>query len=306
MPSLPQSDPEVTKLTSRADFVEALARAKDPHVERPWIVVVAGLANVGTMHQVAGELVIGRSSEATVQIEEDGVSRAHARLELLPDGQTQVVDLGSRNGTFVNGERVTTKVLRDGDRIEVGATTMLKLSYLDATEEALQRNLYQSATRDPLTQLANRRAFGEALDREIAFAKRHRRPLCLVAFDVDHFKRINDTFGHPGGDHVLRRLGEVVGGCVRAEDLVARIGGEEFGTLLRDIPLSGARECAERLRRTVEATRFEHDNQHMVVTISLGVATLDLDAPTGKALMQAADRCLYAAKREGRNRVVVT
>jgi diguanylate cyclase (GGDEF)-like protein len=293
---------EDTKVTSRPE----LAEARQSKAERPWVVVVAGVANVGRMYRVEGPFFIGRASDVSLQIEEDGVSRRHARLEPLPDGRTQVVDLGSRNGTFVNGVRVTSQALRDGDKIQIGETTILKLSYLDAPEEALQQNLYQSATRDPLTQLANRRAFTESLEREIAFAQRHRRPLCLVAFDVDHFKRINDTFGHPAGDRVLRRIGEVVAGCLRREDIVARVGGEEFAILLRDIPLSGAKDCAERVRRTVEATAFEHAGQRMAVTISLGVATLDLGAPTADGLVEAADRCLYVAKQGGRNRVVTS
>jgi two-component system, cell cycle response regulator len=300
MPSSGEDEGEVTQLTTRA----ALARGSSS--ERPWVVVVAGQGNVGKMHRVVDQLIIGRSSDAGLHLPEEGVSRAHARLDLLPNGRTQVVDLGSRNGTFVNGERVDKQVLQDGDKIQIGKTTILKLSYLDATEEALQQNLYDSATRDPLTQLANRRAFTESLEREIAFAKRHSRPLALVAFDVDHFKLINDTFGHPAGDHVLRHLGEVVATFLRVEDVVARVGGEEFAALLRDVPLAGARDCAERLRRTVESTAFEHGGHRMRVTISLGVAMLDAAAPTGDALVQAADRCLYAAKQAGRNRVVAT
>jgi diguanylate cyclase (GGDEF)-like protein len=104
---------------------------------------------------------------------------------------------------------------------------------------------------------------------------------------------------------VLRRLGQVVAGCLRKEDIVARVGGEEFAILLRNIQLPGAHDCAERVRRTVEATAFEHGGQRIPVTISLGVATFDPAAPVTEGLVEVADRCLYAAKQGGRNRVAL-
>jgi diguanylate cyclase (GGDEF)-like protein len=301
MPNDEESDR--TAIASHAEVTERrlAQRAKQ---QRPWIVIVSGAANVGKMFRLDGEMVVGRSPSATLRIEEDGVSRSHAKIVLLANGGAQVVDLESRNGTYVNGERVKVAPLSDGDKIQVGTTTILKFSYQDALDEELQQNLYASATRDPLTQLANKRTFSEMLDRELAYAARHGGRLSLVTFDVDHFKRINDGYGHPAGDHVLRKLAELVSAGIRTEDVAARVGGEEFAVILREVPLAGAVDCAERLRRSVEAAVFEHEKRRIAVTVSLGVATLSkAERGSADALVKAADACLYQAKQGGRNRV---
>ena len=262
--------------------------------------------NIGKTYRLASRLVLGRAPQCDVHIDQDGVSRRHAVLELTVEGAVQIVDLDSRNGTFVNGQPIPRETLRDGDRIQIGGMTILKFSYQDELEETLQRNLYESATRDPLTHAVNRRGFDEALAREFAFSRRHRTPLSLLAFDVDHFKRVNDTHGHPAGDYVLRRLAEVVSAGVRAEDVFARVGGEEFVVILRDIGSAAAAACAERLRASVEQTIFETDDARIPVRISIGVATFVHEVYAApEALHAAADRALYEAKHSGRNRVCV-
>jgi diguanylate cyclase (GGDEF)-like protein len=296
------AEQELTAIGSRAEIAAALA--KKARSQRPWLMIVSGGDNIGKMYRLEHQLVLGRASQCDVQLDQDGVSRRHARLELTAEGNVQVVDLGSRNGTFVNGEAVSRETLRDGDKIQIGGTTILKFSYQDELDEACQRNLYESATRDPLTHAVNRRGFEESLAKEFAFAHRHGRPLSLLALDVDHFKSVNDTHGHPAGDYVLRRLAEVVAASIRSEDVFARIGGEEFVVLLRDIAMGGAVECAERLRGAVEATLFETSGARIPVTLSVGVVTLQATAHASpKALVEAADRALYDAKRAGRNRV---
>src|SRR6185436_17210341 len=125
------------------------------------------------------------------------------------------------------------QVLRDGDKVQIGSTAVLKFSYQDQLEEALQKNLYESATRDGLTRLYNKKFFQEALAKEFAYSSRHHVPMAVVMIDVDHFKKINDTYGHPCGDMVLSKLAQVLLGQVRAEDVVARVGGEEFSLILR-------------------------------------------------------------------------
>ncbi|MGH7298064.1 MAG: GGDEF domain-containing protein [Polyangiaceae bacterium] len=270
--------------------------------QRPWLVVVSGSDSIGKMYRLKHGITIGRSPQCDVRLDEDGVSRRHARIEQTQEGAVEVVDLGSSNGTFVNGASVSRAALRDGDKIQIGPTTILKFSYQDDLDEALQRNLYESATRDPLTQAANRRSFDDALARELAFAGRHGRALSVVVFDVDHFKRVNDSHGHPAGDHVLRRLAQIVSANIRGEDLFARVGGEEFALLLRDIDGEGARQCAERLRSAVESAAFEQDGALIPVTISAGVATRVVGS-TPEAIVKEADGRLYEAKQAGRNRV---
>src|SRR5258708_37737014 len=149
----------------------------------------------------------------------------------------------------------------------------------------------------------NRRFFNEALEREFNRAKRYQRALSLILFDIDFFKRINDTFGHVAGDNVLRHMALSVKPRLRREDILARTGGEEFGILLPEIALDGARTIAEKVRRIVETAQVKHEQQNVRWTISLGVAGLKGDEATPEDLYQAADQRLYEAKQGGRNRV---
>jgi diguanylate cyclase (GGDEF)-like protein len=296
-------DEETTMVGSRSRIRAALAQSGK--TQRPWLVIVSGGGNIGKMYRLEHRIVLGRAPQCDVVIDEDGVSRRHAMLERTVEGNVQLVDLESRNGTFVNGDAISRMTLRDGDKLQIGNTTILKLSYQDELEEAMQRNLYESATRDPLTHAVNRRGFEEALDKELAFARRHGSDVSLLALDVDHFKRVNDTHGHAAGDHVLKRLAEIVSGSIGPEDVFARIGGEEFVVLLRGIAQSEAVVCAERIRGAVERAVFDTGDVRIPVTISMGVATSRaVGNGSPKALLEAADAALYDAKRKGRNRVV--
>ena len=297
-------DDDDTSVASRDELKAALAKAAADKNKRPWLMIVSGSGSAGKMYRLERELTIGRGATSDVRLDQDGVSRLHAKLLLTPEGNVDAMDLGSRNGTFVNGERISRERLRDGDQIQIGSTIMLKFSYKDAIDEALQQNLYESATRDGLTGLANKRTYLEALGKEFSYGVRHATKLSLVMFDVDHFKKINDTHGHPAGDAVLKQLAQVVLTAVRTEDLVARVGGEEFAILMRNTNAEGARDCAERVRRAVEQMVVEVDRRPIPVTISLGAATLaDGNIADASALVAAADALLYEAKRGGRNRV---
>jgi diguanylate cyclase (GGDEF)-like protein len=297
-------DPDRTAVGSAAELAATVAEKS--RSQRPWLVTVRGRgsSHLGRMFRLEDKLVLGRASECEVQLDGGGVSRRHAMLERKPDDSIEVVDLGSRNGTFVNGEKITRAMVRDGDKIQVGWTAVFRLTFQDELDEGMQRGMFESARRDALTGATNTRGFNEALARELSFAARHGRGFSVIALDIDHFKLVNDTHGHATGDGVLRRLVEIVTAAIRREDLLARLGGEEFVILLRDIPLSGAIECAERIRTAVERASFDASDGRVPVTISLGVATLDraLHA-TPAALLESADRALYEAKRSGRNRV---
>lgn len=166
-----------------------------------------------------------------------------------------------------------------------------------------QATLERLATTDHLTGLLNRRAFLEGMEREIYRARRHGLPLALIMFDVDHFKRINDSHGHPAGDEVLRRIAATCRRLLRDEDLVGRLGGEEFAVALVQPPMEAAAAVAERLRQSIEAQAIEFGGRPVPVTISLGFAELGNGIDTADQLVSQADACLYAAKREGRNRV---
>ena len=180
------------------------------------------------------ETILGRSDDVDLRLNDDGVSRHHAAVRIEGD-RAILTDLDSANGTFCNGARLSgPRVLGDGDKISMGGATILKFTYQDALDEQLARQLYESAVYDGLTGLYNRRAFDERLRAELAFANRHGKPLALVIADVDHFKRINDQHGHPFGDQVLREIARRLAATTRAEDVLARFGGEEFIILCRE------------------------------------------------------------------------
>ena len=251
-----------------------------------------------------GTMVIGRSEKAFIQIEDDGISRKHAEVTQI-DGTYVLTDLGSTNGTMHNGVRVAEPVtLRDGDRIRLGPSTALRFDFQDEVEQQMQSKLYDMATRDPLTGAYNRRFFQDRLGAEWAWAIRHRRPCTVVAMDIDHFKNINDSYGHAAGDQVLKTLVGVVQRTIRKEDLFARVGGEEFTLLARATSLPEGMVLGERVRAAVESQKFVFEGQLIPVTLSLGVATsADPAIETPDHLLMRADEWLYAAKQNGRNRV---
>ena len=269
-----------------------------------YLIVVTG-SSVGKMFKLTNpEMVIGRSSEADISLNDDGISRRHAKIVVRPDGSVNIVDLGSTNGTFFNGDRFDVHPLRDGDKIQIGSTTILKFSYQDNLDEQYQKNLYESATRDPMTRVYNKKYFADTFRKDFSYCLRHRVPLTIVILDVDHFKKVNDTHGHQAGDFVLTRLATKIQETIRTEDLFARYGGEEFVLLLRECEEDKGFIFCERIRRVVENTDFTFENTKIPVTISLGLATLsDAEYPGPDEMLAAADKFLYRAKQSGRNRV---
>ena len=285
-----------------ATDVTALSEPRLPR-NRACLTVLTGSA-AGQMFKLArGETVIGRAVEATIRVADDGVSRSHARV-LHDSGGIYVEDLESRNGTFVNGARITTAMLREGDKIQVGRTTVLRFAFHDELDESFHENLVSSALRDPLTRLFNKRYLLERLDSELKFARRHSTPVALLMLDLDHFKQINDTHGHLAGDAVLVTTAATLVKAVRNEDVVARFGGEEIAIVLRAIPIEQATLLAERLRKLVEQTPIAHHGRELRATVSIGVAGYpSTPVESCEQLMEAADRALYRAKHAGRNRV---
>jgi diguanylate cyclase (GGDEF)-like protein len=278
------------------DLLQAAAQ------KNAYLIVING-RSVGRIYKVSSdEIVMGRSPEVDVVIEDEGVSRQHAKIERRDDGMV-LMDMGSTNGIFVNGKKVARHYLNDGDRLQIGSTTILKFSYQDELEENFQKQLYDSATRDALTGAYNKKFFADHLKTEFAFCYRHERPLSLILFDIDFFKKVNDNFGHVAGDYALKETSRLVQETLRTEDLFARYGGEEFGVILRDTDAERSFLIGERIRRTIEAFKFMWEGDEMPVTVSLGVATLiKKNHRSPKALVQAADEFLYKAKQNGRNR----
>jgi diguanylate cyclase (GGDEF)-like protein len=252
------------------------------------------------------ETVLGRGKEAEVRIDDAGASRAHARVVTGDDGRTFVEDLGSTNGTFVDGKRIERAELRSGARINLGPNVVLSFSIVDAQVERVAQQLYESSVRDPLTRAHNRRYLVERLAGETAYALRHGAKLALLLLDLDHFKRVNDTYGHLAGDDVLRDVSALLQRMIRTEDLLARYGGEEFVVLVRGIEHPNVARFAERLRAGIERLEIASAGDVMRVTVSIGFASMS-ELPEGQqdaeALMRLADERLYKCKTSGRNRV---
>jgi diguanylate cyclase (GGDEF)-like protein len=274
--------------------------------DRAYLVVLAG-ASVGEMYKIEGErTVIGRGQKAQIRLLDDGISREHAQLVILGD-RIVLQDLGSTNGTYCNGLKVeANKELVDGDKILVGSTTILKFTYHDNLDEIFQKQMYESALRDGLTKAFNKKYFTDRLESEFTFATRHVAPLTLVLFDIDHFKKVNDTYGHQAGDYVLSEISALLTGALRAEDVFARYGGEEFAVICRGSDVAQGAIVAERMRKAVEANKFVFEGTHIPITISVGVAGLpDAAVKDAAELVSLADQSLYKSKHGGRNRVTV-
>src|SRR4051812_2588440 len=261
--------------------------------DRAYLVVLAG-SSVGEMYKIETEkTVIGRGQKAQIRLLDDGISREHAQL-LLQGERVVLQDLGSTNGTYCNGLKVDKKELADGDKILVGSTTILKFTYHDNLDEIFQKQMYESALRDGLTKAFNKKYFTDRLESEYTFSVRHATPLALVLFDIDHFKKVNDTHGHQAGDHVLSEISMLLTGALRAEDVFARYGGEEFGVICRGSDAAQAMVVGERMRKAVEAYKFVYDGTNIPVTISVGVAVLpDPKVKDANDLVSHADQALY-------------
>ena len=272
--------------------------------QNAYLVVMAG-SNVGEMYKLdKDQLVIGRGDKADLRLLDDGISRDHARV--VKDGAAMMLeDMGSTNGTYCNGVRVTRQALSEGDKILLGSTTILKFTYQDQLDEAFQRQMSESALRDGLTRAYNKRYLTERIDSELQYALRHDTPVSLIFLDIDHFKRINDVHGHQAGDHVLVQLATLAM-SILGDEVFARYGGEEFAVISRGMEVAAAQALSERIRASVEAHPFVFGDATIPVTISIGVSR----APgpgiaTSVDLVARADEALYAAKRAGRNRVCV-
>lgn len=279
--------------------------------------------NSGLVYLGSDPTTIGRDEACRIRLADRSVSREHAIVGY--DGMDAYVrDCGSTNGTFVNDIRVPNQPFRlhPGDRIRCGTHVFKYLSSGDI-ETQYHEAAYTMMTRDGSTGVWNKPSLMEHFDREIGRAITRDRCLSLILLDIDHFKQINDRFGHLAGDQVLQGIGKQMQDLALGEELIARFGGEEFAVLLPEESLAGAVAWAEDCRHLIESSTVDTCAGPIKVTISLGVAELeevasntggyaDLpDADTQRrqelrsALISLCDERMYAAKTSGRNRVGV-
>jgi diguanylate cyclase (GGDEF)-like protein len=249
------------------------------------------------------EFTIGRDVKNNIVVDLDNVSRRHAKITTV-QGRSFVVDLGSTNGTYLNDNEVLEEMpLRTGDYVKVGGSIFKFLSGGNI-ESLYYEEIYQLTIVDGLTTIHNKRFFLEYLEREMGRCHRYGRPLSLVMFDIDFFKKINDTHGHLAGDYVLREMSLLIKQRIRREECFARYGGEEFAVVMPEAGPDNARRFSEKIRRMVEDHPFAFEEKKIEVTISMGVADMTGDMTEPLQFIKIADANLYKAKKSGRNRVV--
>ncbi|MGN7160083.1 diguanylate cyclase [Sphingomonas sp. SAFR-052] len=245
------------------------------------------------------QLLGSRALELVHPTDRDLVLVAHRDAIRAPTG-TQIVEYRARvAGGALSWFEAHTRAVTDEDGAVTGTVSMIR----DVSHrKSLEAELSRAASTDPLTGLANRRVFDAALAARIAVAAEGGRAGSVAVFDLDHFKAVNDRFGHAVGDHVLQSFARIARRVVREEDVVARLGGEEFGILFPGATVEQARHLGERLRATLAATQLRHGEATVLLTVSAGIASID-SGGSAAAVLRAADRALYAAKAEGRDRL---
>ncbi|MBQ2560795.1 MAG: diguanylate cyclase [Fibrobacter sp.] len=272
-------------------------------VVHPHLIVLYPQSQFAQIPLERGTVVLGRGQDADIRFEDELISRRHCALS-FDGGSVTVEDLGSTNGTFVDGNYVHRQILNSDNRLQIGKM-VLKVAYKDPSEEAFSRELYEAATKDPLTGLLNRQAFMDRSAGELVFARRNNTSVNIVMVDVDDFKHVNDTWGHQCGDLILREVARLLNDEMRDSDLLARYGGEEFLILMSGITFEDAKKRAEKLRSTIERHIFSWMDAVVPVTISLGLSSRQgTDIAQISELIAESDKRLYTAKGTGKNRVV--
>jgi two-component system cell cycle response regulator len=252
------------------------------------------------------EMTIGRDVTADICLADQGISRKHATVS--KGDRVVLTDLKSVNGTYVNDKRVAageSVVLVKEDMIRLG-NFILKYLPAGELEIILLGNLASAAHTDAMTRIYNKGYLMEALEAEFKRAKALHTEFSVIYFDLDHFKKVNDTYGHDAGDYVLKEFTSMIKATfVRPKDVFARYGGEEFVLLLGNTGAKAAAELAEKIRGAVQQHPFIYEGKRLQITTSLGVAEITAEIEAPNTLLRTADKALYAAKTGGRNRVVV-
>jgi len=259
-------------------------------------------------------VVLGRSVEADIRLNDFKASRLHAEITAQIEAGSakplfRIKDLGSTNGTIVNGQTIIETTLNDGDKIRIG-DHLFRFDLLDEIDREFQQQIHRLIGHDELTGLLTSKSFFTELRREAARAESQGLPFCVLMMDIDHFKMVNDSYGHLVGNRVLQDLGAIIKTALRAGDVASRFGGEEFAAFLLEADYAQALVAAERVRRAVEKHPFSgvhlgttKPTEPLRITISIGVASFPDDAKDPIELIELADSALYRAKGGGRNRI---
>src|SRR6266567_4586877 len=281
---------------------------------RPALIFLRGELMAVPIPLERDEVVLGRAVEADVRVNDHRASRLHARISAERNSQTgtvhyKITDLGSTNGTLLNGQLVTESILNDGDKVVIG-DHLFRFEMLDEIDREFQQQIHRLLAHDELTGLLTSKSFFSELRREVARVQTESRPFCVLMMDVDYFKIVNDSYGHLVGSETLEEIGGIIKRELRAGDVAARFGGEEFAAFLLDADYAQGLVAAERVRAEIEKYEFPavrrdsgmpRKTHH--IKISIGIASFPDDARDPIQLVEMADSALYRAKRSGRNRV---
>lgn len=294
-----------TSIVSAETFKGKLKAADDAP---PAVVVLVGpVGYVGKQWLITrSDMTIGRSVETELYISDSSLSRSHAKFE-VENTDVYILDLGSTNKTIVNGgvlPPMTKRKLFNNDQIKTG-NIIFKFLEKGNLESITNQQIFEKAQKDALTGAYSKGALIEKGPEAVKRAEVLGEPLSVITFDIDHFKKINDTLGHPGGDYILKELGQLMQSrLVRAHDYFARFGGEEFVVILQATTIKTAQEVAERIRQTVELHPFTFENKKIKVTISIGVSSI-IPNDNWEKIYNRADQALYQSKQSGRNKVTI-
>lgn len=300
------NDSEDEKTVIFSNMKQLLSKTEEEAKEKnACLLALGGELNGSLFDLEAGKNVIGRSVSTTHRFDFEGISRQHFVIEI--EDQTwnaTITDLASSNGTYLNNKKLSATVgLQKGDVIKLGEIALQFIPKGDP-ERLTYDKLVKEVNIDGLTQCFNKTYFNEVTENAVVKARTLKTPLSLIAFDIDHFKQINDQYGHHGGDIVLKKLAYLVQiEGVREGDVFARYGGEEFVILLPQTDLRLAVKIAERLRKLIKEHFFFYDNNNIPVSVSVGVAEVRDDVNSGTDLFKLADQGVYISKKAGRNQV---
>jgi diguanylate cyclase (GGDEF)-like protein len=253
------------------------------------------------------EITIGRTKNTDICLFQDnGASRMHAVIQRINEQKFLLIDKNSVNGTLVNSRKITEAILEDQDLISI-SQHILKFISSTSPEQAHYDELYRQTHTDKALQIYNKHYFLTKLDEEINRCQRYHTELSLLLFDVDHFKKVNDTYGHLAGDAVLVQLAELVKQRIRTTDILCRYGGEEFTIIMPHINQQQAYIVAEHIRSLVAKMLVHHADLTIPVTISIGISSYVAGniEHAKETLIEQADKALYQAKHSGRNKVML-
>lgn len=269
--------------------------------QQPLLVVMHG-SLLGMTYAIRDEVIaIGRTATLDIPIDDENVSRRHA--EITFDGSSvKIKDLDSTNGTFVNSQRITDTILHDGDLILIGRV-LFKFIRSSSIENRFFDQMYALATTDFLTGIFNRQHIISRLESEFARSRRYNRPLSVLLYDIDHFKHVNDSFGHLAGDQLLMESSRLIGKSVRNQDYYGRFGGDEFMIICPETDLNNTVLLAQRLVQVLAKWSYSYQSRKLDFNISIGLAALSDEMRSAVDLIAKADTLMYRSKQRGRNHI---